>query len=83
MNRLHPVSEVAEILGVNNNYVYDLIRHGHLQALKLGRLKVSTFELESFMQRNSGKDFSDLSNVIDLRAVTDEGLQSSKKPNAR
>lgn len=66
MNRLHPVSEVAEILGVNNNYVYDLIRHGHLQALKLGRLKVPTFELEDFMRRNAGKDFSDLNNVVNI-----------------
>ncbi|CAH8247399.1 helix-turn-helix domain-containing protein [Paenibacillus melissococcoides] len=66
LNRLHPVSEVAEILGVNNNYVYDLIKHGHLQALKLGRLKVSTFELNDFMRRSAGKDFSDLSNVKDM-----------------
>lgn len=68
MNRLHSVSEIAEILGVNNNYVYDLIRHGHIQALKLGRLKVSTFELEDFMRRSAGKDFSDLKNVTDLIA---------------
>ncbi|ALA12301.1 helix-turn-helix domain-containing protein [Paenibacillus larvae] len=66
MNRLHTVSEVAEILRVNPNYVYDLIRHGHLQALKLGRLKISTFELENFMKRNAGKDFSDLRNIRDL-----------------
>ncbi|CAH8705261.1 helix-turn-helix domain-containing protein [Paenibacillus melissococcoides] len=57
---------MAEILGVNNNYVYDLIKHGHLQALKLGRLKVSTFELNDFMRRSAGKDFSDLSNVKDM-----------------
>lgn len=73
MNRLHPVSEVAEILGVNNNYVYDLIKHGHLQALKLGRLKVSTFELEDFMKRNEGKDFSDLKQVTELES-THNGL---------
>lgn len=67
VNRLHTVPEVAKILGVNNNAVYDLIRYGHLKALKLGRLKVSTFELEDFMKRNAGKDFSDLKNVTDLR----------------
>ena len=69
MNRLHSVPEVAKILGVNPNAVYDLIRHGHLQALKLGRLKVSTFELEDFMKRNVGKDFSDLNNITDLEGV--------------
>ncbi|AUM64278.1 DNA-binding protein [Brevibacillus laterosporus] len=69
MNRLHPVTEVAEILGVNTNFVYELIRHGHLQALKLGRLKVSTSELHSFMERNAGKDFSDLKNIKDIEKV--------------
>ncbi|MNE65316.1 Helix-turn-helix domain protein [compost metagenome] len=66
MNRLYPIPEVAKLLGVNNNFVYDLIKHGHLQALKLGRLKVSTFELDDFMKRNAGKDFSDLNNVTNL-----------------
>lgn len=66
MNRLHPISEVAEILGVSRNSAYDLVNYGHLQALKLGRLKVSTFELNDFMKRNAGKDFSDLENVKDL-----------------
>ncbi|MBH0331952.1 transcriptional regulator [Brevibacillus brevis] len=66
MNRLHPVSEVADVLGINKNDVYNLIKHGHLQALKLDRLKVSTFELEDFMNRNAGKDFSDLKQVREL-----------------
>ncbi|HLS61508.1 MAG TPA: helix-turn-helix domain-containing protein [Virgibacillus sp.] len=65
-NRLHPITEVAKILGVSRNDAYDLVNYGHLQALKLGRLKVSTFELEDFMKRNIGKDFSDLENVTDL-----------------
>lgn len=63
MNRLHPISEVAKILGVSRNDAYDLVNHGHIQALKLGRLKVSTFELEDFMKRNVNKDFTDLENV--------------------
>lgn len=62
-NRLHPISEVAKILGVSRNDAYDLVNHGHLKALKLGRLKVSTFELEDFMKRSAGKDFTDLDNV--------------------
>lgn len=66
MNRLHPVSEIAEILGINRNDVYELIKHGHLKALKLGRLKVSTFELDDFMKRSAGKDFSNLNNVTEL-----------------
>ncbi len=66
VNRLHPISEVAELLGVSKNDAYDLVRHGHIQALKLGRLKVSTFELDDFMKRSAGKDFSDLENVKEL-----------------
>lgn len=66
-NKLHPITEVAKILGVSKNDAYDLVHHGHLQALKLGRLKVSTFELEDFMKRNAGKDFTDLGNVTELR----------------
>ncbi|WP_010530503.1 helix-turn-helix domain-containing protein [Lentibacillus jeotgali] len=66
MNQLHTVTEASKILGVNRNAVYALIRYGHLQGLKLGSMKVSTFELDDFMKRNAGKDFSDLSNVKDL-----------------
>lgn len=63
MNQLHDVSEVAKILKCNKNTVYSLIKSGQLQGLKLGRMKVSTFELDSFMQRNLGKDISDPFNV--------------------
>jgi excisionase family DNA binding protein len=65
-NRLHPISEVAQALRINRNDVYDLIRHGHLKALKLGSLKVSTFELEDFMRRSAGLDYSDLNSVVPL-----------------
>lgn len=65
-NRLHTVTEVSKVLGVNPNAVYDLIKHGHIKALKLGSLKVSTFELEDFMRRSAGLDFSDLNNVTSL-----------------
>ena len=66
VNRLLPISEVSKILGISKNDTYDLVKHGHIQALKLGRLKVSTFELEDFMKRNAGKDFSDLENITAL-----------------
>ncbi|AYC29674.1 helix-turn-helix domain-containing protein [Paenisporosarcina cavernae] len=69
MHQLLDVTEVAKILKVNRNKVYDLIKHGHLRALKLGRLKVSTIELEDFMIRNSGKDLSDFENVKELEVV--------------
>jgi excisionase family DNA binding protein len=66
MNQLYDVAEVAKILKCNKNTVYALIKSGQLQGLKLGRMKVSTFEIDSFMQRNVGKDISDPFNVKDL-----------------
>lgn len=65
-NKLNTVSETSKVLGVNNNAVYALIKSGHLQALKLGSLKVPTSELDDFIKRNIGKDFSDIDNVTDL-----------------
>lgn len=38
---IYTVDEVASILKVNKNTVYDLIRSGNLIALKLGRLKIT------------------------------------------
>ncbi|UQZ76868.1 DNA-binding protein [Niallia circulans] len=60
------VQEVAKLLKCNKNYVYSLIKNGHLNALKLGQLKVPAYELEDFLKRNLGKDFTDLKNVAEL-----------------
>ena len=51
---------------MNRNKVYDLIKTGQLVGLKLGRMKVSTIELENFMIRNAGKDLTAPFNVKDL-----------------
>lgn len=59
------VREVAQKLKVNTNLVYALIKAGHLRGLKLGALKVTSFELERFIREATGKDFSDLDNVIE------------------
>lgn len=63
---LYTVKEVAAILKVNKNAIYDLIRKGHLKALKLGSLKVTYFELERFLEKYNGKDMSDLDNIKEL-----------------
>lgn len=57
------VKEVAQKLKININLVYALIKAGHLQGLKLGATKVTSYELERFIREASGKDFSDLNNV--------------------
>lgn len=72
MNELLDVSEIAKRLKCNRNTVYDLIRSGRLVGLKLGRMKVSTMELDDFMKRYAGKDVSDPYHVMDLQAEKEE-----------
>lgn len=60
------ISDIASKLKVNVNLVYKLIKAGHLKALKLGCLKVTTLELERFLKEASGKDFTELNNVKSL-----------------
>ncbi|WP_461206421.1 helix-turn-helix domain-containing protein [Clostridium sp. DL1XJH146] len=64
---LYTVDEIAKILKVNKNAVYDLVRGGVLDALKLGRLKITKYELIRFLKENSGKDLTDLNNIKDLQ----------------
>lgn len=68
LHQLLEVSEVAKLLKCNKNKVYELIKSGQLQGLKLGRMKVSSIELNNFFERNKGKDLSDPFNVKDLYA---------------
>ncbi|WP_368263078.1 helix-turn-helix domain-containing protein [Clostridium disporicum] len=63
------ISEVASKLKINVNLVYKLIKHGHLKALKLGCLKITSLEFERFLVEANGKDFSDLNNVTDYVSV--------------
>ncbi|WP_096635794.1 helix-turn-helix domain-containing protein [Clostridium cochlearium] len=63
---LYTVEEVATILKVNKNTVYDLIRSGLLQALRLGRLKVTKITLIRFLKEYNGKDLSDLEDIKEL-----------------
>lgn len=72
MNELLDVSEIAKRLKCNRNTVYDLIRSGRLVGLKLGRMKVSTMELDDFMKRYAGKDISDPYHVMDLQVEKEE-----------
>lgn len=66
VNQLLEVSDVAKLLKCNKNKVYKLIKSGQLQRLKLGRMKVSTIELDDFLRRNVGKDLTDPFNVSSL-----------------
>lgn len=63
---VYTVAEVAEILRINVNKVYDLINNGLLIGLKLGSMKVTRFELIRFLKEMNGKDLTDLSNIKPL-----------------
>ena len=60
------IREVSKRLKMNTSDTYKLIKSGNLQALKLGSLKVTSYELERFIREATGKDFTDLSNVTEL-----------------
>ena len=69
---LYTVAETAKLLKTNSNYVYELIKRGLLPALKLGSYKVRKTALTNFLEKNDGKDLTDLDNIISLNMKGDD-----------
>ena len=46
------VSEVAKMLKVNRNFVYNLIKNGELEAVKIGSIKVKQEALNRYIDNN-------------------------------
>ncbi len=69
---LYTVAEIAKLLKTNSNYVYELIKRGLLPALKLGSYKVRKTALTNFLEKNEGKDLTDLDNIISLNMKGDD-----------
>lgn len=46
---LYTVSEVAKLLKVNRNFVYDEIKKGKLRAIKVGSIKIKCEDLEAYI----------------------------------
>lgn len=44
------VREVAELLKVNRNYIYNLINKGELKAVRIGSIKVKKTDLEAYVK---------------------------------
>lgn len=63
---LYTVSETAELLKVNRNSVYDLLRKNVIRGIKIGSLKITRKELLDFLERNNGKDLSNLDEIKEL-----------------
>lgn len=60
------IKGVSKKIKVNVNYVYSLMNKGYLNYLVLGSKKVTDFELERFLRKSEGKDFTDLGNVKEI-----------------
>ena len=51
-HRLFAVGQVAEILGISRDLVYDLLRRGQLRSVKIGRLRrISGRRVDEFVER--------------------------------
>ena len=61
--RLYTVSEVAEILKSNTNYVYKLMNAGLLKYIVIGRRKVRESTLNKFIADFEGYDITNPENV--------------------
>lgn len=63
---LYTVTETAELLKVNRNSVYDLLKKNVIRGIKIGSLKITRTELLEFLDKNNGKDLSDLDDIKEL-----------------
>ena len=60
------IKEVSKTLKTDEPTIRRLIDKGYLKALKLGRLKVRSTELERFLDWAEGKDLSGLNNIKNI-----------------
>jgi hypothetical protein len=66
VDELLTIADVSKKLKLNRTDTYLLVNKGLLRATKLGSLKVSSSELDRFINWSMGKDLSDLDNPKDL-----------------
>ncbi len=57
---LYTISETAELLKINKNFVYTLINQGHLKSIKLGCRKVTRKSLLEFLDKYDGLNFDEI-----------------------
>jgi excisionase family DNA binding protein len=69
---LYTVSEVAKLIKTNPAYVYELIKAGHLQVLKLGSMKIRRTTLLEFLEKYEGYDLTNPYEVKKLDAIGNE-----------
>ena len=57
---LYTIIEVAKLLKVNRNFVYELINAGLIRSIKLGCRKVTRKSLLEFLEKYDGLDFDEM-----------------------
>lgn len=55
---LYTISEVAALLKVNKNMVYELINNGYLRSIKFGCRKVTRKAILEFLDQYDGQEIS-------------------------
>jgi len=63
---LYTVTEVSKLIKTNPAYVYELIKAGHIQVLKLGSMKIRRTTLLNFLEKFEGYDLTDPNEVKKL-----------------
>lgn len=53
---LYTIAEVSELLKVNKNYIYALIRQGYLKSIKLGCRKITRRALLAFLDEYDSQE---------------------------
>ena len=66
---VYTVKEVSKLIKTNPTYVYKLISLDLLPALKLGTYKIRKTALLNFLEKNEGKDLTDLEKIEYLKGV--------------
>lgn len=70
---LYSVNEVASILKIGKNRVYDLIHAGLLPVLKIGGMKIRKRAVDEFLEKYEGYDLTDPYNVQAIDNLDLEG----------
>lgn len=65
--KLYNVTETSRLLGIGKGKVYELIKSDYLHALDLGGLKISSAEIDRFIEAYTGYSFKDMQNVDKLQ----------------
>jgi len=73
---IYTVKEVAKLIKSNPDFVYELINHGLLPALKLGNLKVRRVALLKFLEIYEGHDLSELDNIKKMDNLQNQSANS-------